>query len=89
MSQGTINIYEFLHNKILSTAGKNIGLESCNNDFKDHAFGNNGIEFHKCRMMLAIQNESQLGHSKKYYPVEDEKLLSDLGNDLLICISVR
>ena len=84
MSRGTIDIYAFLHNKILSTEGKRIRLESSNNDFKDHAFGNNGIEFHKCRMMLAIQSESQLEHSKKYYPLEDEKLLSDLGSNLPI-----
>ena len=86
MSRGTIDIYAFLHNKILSTGGKTIGLESSTNDYKEYAFGNNGIEFHKCRMMLAIQNESQLEHSKKYYPLEDEKLLSDQGNILLIGI---
>ena len=86
MSKGTIDIYAFLHNKILSKEGKTIGIKSTNNDLNDSAFDNHGIEFHKCRMMLAIQNEPQLEHSKKYYPLEDEKLLSDLGNNLLIGI---
>ena len=80
MSQGTINIYEFLHKKMLSGSDQeNLSKESndCRSDLK---FGKNGIEFRKCQMMLAIQNEFQLNHSKKFYPEETDDLLNDLGN---------
>ena len=80
MSQGTINIYEFLHNKLLSTCDQEKTSKDSKNGTNGHKFGKNGIEFRKCRMMLAIQNEFQLNHSKKFYPEETDNLLSDLGN---------
>ena len=80
MSQGTMNIYEFLHNKLLSTSDQEKTSKDLKNGANEHRFGKNGIEFRKCRMMLAIQNEFQLNHSKKFYPEETDNLLSDLGN---------
>ena len=54
-----------------------------NGTFREYVFGKNGIEFRNCRMMLAIQNESQLKHAKKFYPLEDENLSKDLGNSCI------
>ena len=80
MSQGTINIYEFLHKKMLSTFDQEKSAKDSNDFRSDPKFGKNGIEFRKCRMMLAIQNEFQLNHSKKFYPEETDNFLDDLGN---------
>ena len=80
MSQGTMSIYEYLHKKALSKQIQTNEIKASKDCNNDNEFGCNGIEFRKCRMMLAIQNESQLKHSKKFYPEEDESLLNDLGN---------
>ena len=80
MSKGTIDIYSYLHNKILSINDQENLQQDSNGTLREYIFGKNGIEFRKCRMMLAIQNESQLKHAKKFYPMEDESLSKDLGN---------
>ena len=90
MSRGTIDIYEYLHEKVLSEKNpqSNMASKTLSNQM---AFGENGIEFRKCRMILAIQNESQLQHAKLCYPIEDQSLLEDTGrlniNQILTNIS--
>ena len=90
MSRGTIDIYEYLHEKVLSEKNpqSNMASKTLSNQM---AFGENGIEFRKCRMILAIQNESQLQHAKLCYPIEDKDLLKDTGrlniNQILTNIS--
>ena len=77
MSRGTIDIYEYLHEKVLSEKYQsNMASKTLSNQM---AFGENGIEFRKCRMILAIQNEYQLQHAKLCYPIEDKHLLEDTG----------
>ena len=78
MSRGTIDIYEYLHERVLSEKNprSNMASKPIANQM---AFGENGIEFRKCRMILAIQNESQLQHAKLCYPIEDKDLLEDTG----------
>ena len=80
MSKGTIDIYSYLHNKILSIHDQEKLLYDSNSTLSEYIFGKNGIEFRNCRMMLAIQNKSQMKHAKKFYPLEDENLSKDLGN---------
>ena len=80
MSQGTISIYEFLHKKMMSASDRESSSEESNDCSADPKFGKDGIEFRKCQMMLAIQNEFQLNHSRKFYPEETDKLLNDLCN---------
>ena len=90
MSRGTIDIYEYLHEKVLSERNpqSNMSSKTLSNEM---AFGENGIEFRKCRMILAIQNEYQLQHAKLCYPIEDKDLLEDTGrlniNQILTNIS--
>ena len=78
MSRGTIDIYEYLHERISAEKNpqSNMASKTLSNQM---AFGENGIEFRKCRMILAIQNESQLQHAKLCYPIEDQSLLEDTG----------
>lgn len=83
MSKGTIDIYSYLHNKILSIHDQEKLQTDSNSTLSEYEFGDNGIEFRNCRMMLAIQIESQLKHAKKFYPLDDENLSKDLGNSFI------
>ena len=79
MSRGTIDIYEYLHQKSLLQQDDTKWLDTNNSCLSRNAFRKNGIEFRKCRMILAIQNKAQLEHAKSHYPTENEHLLKDQG----------
>ena len=74
-----MDIYEYLHEKMLMHVQSRQSVSSRNALLNPVTFGKNGIEFRKCRMILAIQNEVQLKHAQSSYPTEDELLMEDQG----------
>ena len=80
MSRGTIGIYEYLHQRVLLQQENEKLLDNSYSHISNTSrFGKDGIEFRKCRMILAIQNEAQLEHARSCYPTENELMINDQG----------